>query len=72
MRLCFATNNEHKLTEVRALLPTSVELLSLQDIGCHEELLETQETLAGNARQKAKSVCQHYGVSCCADDTGLE
>ena len=72
MRLCYATNNEHKLTEVRALLPTSVELLSLQDIGCHEELLETQETLAGNARQKAEYVWQHYGVSCFADDTGLE
>jgi len=72
MRLCFATNNEHKLTEVRALLPASVELLSLQEIGCHEELPETQETLAGNARQKAEHVWQHYGVPCFADDTGLE
>ncbi|GGE96447.1 non-canonical purine NTP diphosphatase [Hymenobacter cavernae] len=72
MRLCFATNNEHKLAEVRPLLPASVELVSLQEIGCHEELPETQETLAGNARQKAEYVWQHYGVPCFADDTGLE
>ncbi|WP_324675926.1 non-canonical purine NTP diphosphatase [Hymenobacter sp. GOD-10R] len=72
MRLCFATNNEHKLAEVRLLLPASVELLSLQEIGCHEELPETQETLAGNARQKAEYVWEHYGIPCFADDTGLE
>jgi XTP/dITP diphosphohydrolase len=72
MRLCFATNNEHKLTEVRALLPASVELVSLRDIGCHEELPETRDTLAGNARQKAEYVWEHYHTSCFADDTGLE
>ena len=72
MRLCFATNNEHKLAEVRPLLPSSVELLSLQEIGCSEELPETQETLTGNARQKAEYVWEHYGVPCFADDTGLE
>ena len=72
MRLCFATNNDHKLTEVRALLPASIELLSLRDIGCHEELPETQDTLEGNARQKAEYVWEHYGVACFADDTGLE
>ncbi|MCB2407215.1 non-canonical purine NTP diphosphatase [Hymenobacter lucidus] len=72
MRICFATNNEHKLTEVRALLPASIELLSLRDIGCHEELPETQDTLEGNARQKAEYVWQHYQTSCFADDTGLE
>ncbi|GAA3921838.1 non-canonical purine NTP diphosphatase [Hymenobacter algoricola] len=72
MRLCFATNNEHKLTEVRALLPATIELVSLHDIGCHEELPETQDTLAGNARQKAQYVWQHYRTSCFADDTGLE
>ncbi|MCB2376049.1 non-canonical purine NTP diphosphatase [Hymenobacter sp. BT635] len=72
MRICFATNNEHKLTEVRALLPASIELVSLRDIGCHEELPETQDTLAGNARQKAEYVWQHYQTSCFADDTGLE
>ena len=71
MRLCFASNNAHKLAEIRPLLPT-VELLSLADIGCHEELPETQPTLEGNARQKAQYVWDHYGVACFADDTGLE
>ena len=59
MRLCFASNNAHKLDEIRPLLPASLELLSLADIGCHEELPETQETLEGNARQKAEYVRQH-------------
>ncbi|RPD50107.1 RdgB/HAM1 family non-canonical purine NTP pyrophosphatase [Hymenobacter sediminis] len=72
MRLCFASNNAHKLDEIRPLLPTSVELLSLADIGCEEELPETQDTLEGNARQKAQYVWDHYGVACFADDTGLE
>nr|GFC60112.1 hypothetical protein [Tanacetum cinerariifolium] len=72
MRLCFASNNAHKLDEIRPLLPATVQLLSLADIGCHEELPETQPTLEGNARQKAQYVFDHYGVSCFADDTGLE
>ena len=71
MRLCFASNNAHKLAEIRPLLP-AIELLSLADIGCHEELPETQPTLVGNARQKAQYVWDHYGVACFADDTGLE
>ena len=72
MRLCFASNNAHKLDEIRPLLPAAVELLSLADIGCREELPETQPTLAGNARQKAQYVFDHYGIACFADDTGLE
>lgn len=72
MRLCFASNNAHKLDEIRPLLPAGTELLSLADIGCHEELPETQDTLSGNARQKALYVWEHYGVACFADDTGLE
>ena len=72
MRLCFASNNAHKLDEIRPLLPPSFELLSLADIGCREELPETRDTLEGNARQKADYVRQHYGVACFADDTGLE
>lgn len=72
MRLCFATNNDHKLDEVRPLLPATIELVSLRAIGCQEELPETQDTLAGNARQKAAYVWEHYGVPCFADDTGLE
>jgi XTP/dITP diphosphohydrolase len=72
MRLCFASNNAHKLDEIRPLLPAGIELLSLADIGCHEELPETQPTLEGNARQKAQYVWDHFGVACFADDTGLE
>lgn len=72
MRLCFASNNAHKLDEIRPLLPPGLALLSLADIGCREELPETQDTLEGNARQKAEYVRQHYGVDCFADDTGLE
>jgi XTP/dITP diphosphohydrolase len=72
MRLCFASNNAHKLDEIRPLLPASVELLSLADIGCTEELPETQDTLEGNALQKAQYVWDHFGVACFADDTGLE
>ncbi len=71
-QLCFASNNAHKLDEIRPLLPPGLTLLSLADIGCHEELPETQDTLEGNARQKAEYVRQHYGVACFADDTGLE
>jgi len=71
-QLCFASNNAHKLDEIRPLLPAGLTLLSLADIGCHEELPETQDTLEGNARQKAEYVLQHYGVDCFADDTGLE
>ena len=72
MRLCFASNNAHKLDEIRPLLPPHVELLSLADIGCQQELPETQDTLEGNALQKARYVWDNYGVSCFADDTGLE
>ncbi|RDV15128.1 non-canonical purine NTP diphosphatase [Pontibacter diazotrophicus] len=71
-QLCFATNNKHKLSEVSQMLEGKYELLSLQDIGCHEELPEEQDTLEGNSRQKAEYVWQHYSVSCFADDTGLE
>ena len=72
IKLCFASNNAHKLDEIRPLLPAHIALLTLADIGCHEELPETQDTLEGNARQKADYVRDHYGVACFADDTGLE
>lgn len=72
MRLCFASTNAHKLDEIRPLLPAGLTLLSLTDIGCHEELPETQDTLEGNALQKATHVWQHYHTPCFADDTGLE
>ncbi len=72
MKLCFATNNKGKLEEIKALLEGKFEILSLQDINCHEELPETRDTIEGNSLQKAEYVWEHYGVSCFADDTGLE
>jgi len=72
MVLCFATNNQHKLEEVRALLPAGYPLLSLEDIGCNFDLPETQNTLEGNAHQKASYVKEHYQMDCFADDTGLQ
>jgi XTP/dITP diphosphohydrolase len=70
--LCFATNNTHKTEEIRALLGPFFILKNLKDIGCSEELPETQPTIEGNALQKATYVFDHYQVSCFADDTGLE
>ncbi len=72
MRLCFATNNKHKVEEVKAVLGNELELLTLEECGIQEELPETQDTLAGNARQKAIYVFERYKISCFADDTGLE
>jgi XTP/dITP diphosphohydrolase len=72
MDICFATNNAHKVQEVNQLLGAPFRVLSLADIGCTEELPETQGTLAGNSQQKATYVHQRYGVNCFADDTGLE
>ena len=71
-KIVFATNNEHKLNEVRAILGDQFEVLSLKDINCHEDIPETADTLEGNARQKAEYIAQHYHVDCFADDTGLE
>ena len=71
MDLVFATHNEHKLKEARLILPKHYTLLSLSEIGCHEEIPETADTLEGNARLKANFVYEHYGFSCFADDTGL-
>jgi XTP/dITP diphosphohydrolase len=71
-QLCFATNNRHKLAEVSQMVEGKYELLTLQDIGCHEELAEDQDTLEGNSRQKAAYVWDNYHISCFADDTGLE
>lgn len=70
--LCFATNNEHKIKEIRTQLGSFFLLKKLEDIGCFEELPETQNTIEGNSIQKAKHVYDTFGVSCFADDTGLE
>lgn len=72
MNLCFASNNSHKLSEIRPLLEPDFSVLSLADIGCFEELPETQNTIEGNSRQKAEYVFNRYNIPCFADDTGLE
>jgi len=72
MKLVFATNNQHKLEELQAMLGDEIKLLSLKDIGCTEEIPEEQATLEGNAAQKSAYVFEKYGYSCFADDTGLE
>lgn len=72
MKLVFATNNQHKLHEIKHLLDDSIELLSLNDIGCYDDIPEDQDTLEGNAAQKSFFVYHKYGVNCFADDTGLE
>jgi len=71
-RFVFATNNAHKLEEVSYILGEKVELLSLKDIGCHEDIPETADTLEGNALLKARFIAEKYHVDCFADDTGLE
>ncbi len=72
MKLVFATNNSHKLSEIRAILGHEMEILSLSDIGCHDDIPETADTLQGNALIKARWVKERYGYDCFADDTGLE
>lgn len=71
-KLVFATNNAHKLEEIRAILGDKVEILSLNDIDCHADIPETADTLEGNAELKAAYIYTNYGLDCFADDTGLE
>ena len=71
-KLVFATNNAHKLEEIRAILGDKVEILSLNDINCHADIPETADTLEGNAELKAAYIYKNYGLDCFADDTGLE
>ena len=72
MQLVFASNNQNKIKEIQQLLPKNIQILSLADIGCHEEIPETAETIEGNAILKANYVTEKYGYDCFADDTGLE
>ena len=72
MKLVFATNNKHKLLEVRDIVGDRVEVLSLSDIDCHDDIPETADTLQGNALIKARHIYDKYGMNCFADDTGLE
>ena len=72
MKLVFATNNVNKLKEVQQLLQNSIEILSLNDINCFDEVAETETTLEGNAKLKADYITKNFGYNCFADDTGLE
>ncbi|MBQ2779194.1 MAG: non-canonical purine NTP diphosphatase [Bacteroidaceae bacterium] len=72
MKLVFATNNKHKLQEVRDIIGSGVEILSLADIDCTDDIPETADTLDGNALIKARYIFDKYGLNCFADDTGLE
>lgn len=72
MKLVFATNNNHKLKEVRQLLPDSIEIISLKEIDCDDEISETGTTISDNAFIKARYIYEKFGMNCFADDTGLE
>ena len=72
MKIVFATNNKHKLEEIKDILGKDFEIVSLTEIGCHEDIPETGVTLQENARQKSTYVVEHYNQNCFADDTGLE
>jgi len=72
MKLVFASNNKNKILEIKHQLPAGIDILSLEDIGCHEEIPETADTIEGNAILKAGYITQKYGYDCFADDTGLE
>ena len=72
MKIVFATNNKHKLEEIKDILGKDFEIVSLAEIGCHEDIPETGLTLEENARQKSTYIVEHYNYDCFADDTGLE
>ncbi|HLF53120.1 non-canonical purine NTP diphosphatase [Flavobacterium sp.] len=72
MQLVFASNNKNKIREIQQLLPSNIQILSLEDIGCFEDIPETADTIEGNAILKANYVTEKYGYDCFADDTGLE
>ena len=72
MKLVFATNNKHKLEEISRMLDRQHEIISLEEIGCHDDIPEDHDTLEENALQKARYIKEHFGFDCFADDTGLE
>ena len=72
MKLVFASNNKNKIQEIQALVSNSIQILSLEEIGCTEDIPETADTIEGNAILKANYVTEKYGYDCFADDTGLE
>ncbi len=72
MKLIFATHNHNKAKEIQSLVPVGIQILTLDDIECFDEIPETSSTLEGNANQKMQFIIDHYNVNCFADDTGLE
>ena len=72
MKLVFASNNKNKIQEIQALVPNTIQIVSLEDIGCTEDIPETADSIEGNAILKANYVTQKYGYDCFADDSGLE
>ena len=72
MKLVFASNNKNKIQEIQALVPKNIQIVSLEDIGCKEDIPETADTIEGNAILKANYITEKYGYDCFADDTGLE
>ncbi|QYS88671.1 non-canonical purine NTP diphosphatase [Flavobacterium davisii] len=72
MKIVFASNNQNKIKEIQKLIPNSIEILSLKDINCLDDIPETATTIEGNARLKANYVTEKYGYPCFADDSGLE
>ena len=72
MKIVFASNNKNKIQEIQSMLPEKIQIISLESIGCFEEIPETADTIEGNAIMKADYISQKYGFDCFADDTGLE
>ena len=72
MKIVFATNNPNKLKEIQSLIPKEIEIISLKEIGCNEDIPETGDTLKANAFQKAQYIKDNFNYDCFADDTGLE
>ena len=72
MQIVFASSNKNKIIEIQSMLPATIKILSLEDIGCYEDIPETADTIEGNAILKANYVTNKYGYDCFADDTGLE
>ncbi len=72
MKIVFASNNKNKIQEIQSMLPVTIQILSLENIGCFEEIPETANTIEGNAIMKANYISEKYGFDCFADDTGLE
>ncbi|MEC4005002.1 non-canonical purine NTP diphosphatase [Flavobacterium sp. SUN052] len=72
MKLVFASNNKNKIKEIQLLVPKTIEIVSLEDIGCYDDILETADTIEGNSILKANFITEKYGLNCFADDSGLE